>query len=131
MNEKIKAIRGNKERAEEVIKWLVNHGARDAIKQVDGNDSDLLYFVTEEGNVGCIETEYKCLVDVEELPHWRAEIYHDYWYIDAEMDISSETDCRGYIANRRYMYGNYFKTEAEAEEMRDRVVELLKLGSNE
>lgn len=126
MNEKFKAIRGSEERAEDVIKWLVDHGASNAAKQVDGDDSDVLYFVTEEGNAGCIETEYKCLVDVEELPRWRANYGKTYHFICDSGVILNKHDKKDDIDDERYEIGNYFKTESKAQEMCSKIVKILK-----
>lgn len=131
MNEKFKAIRGSKKRAGEVIKWLVEHGASNAAKQVDGNHEELLYFVNPEGIACSIEIEFECLVIVEELPRWRAESNKTYLYIDDEMGIYEDSDCRGSVSNNRYENGNYFRTREEAEEMRDKIIKLLKSRSNE
>lgn len=65
MSEKIKAIRGSRDRAEEVKNWLVNQGAKD-FKTYNFKDEDNFYYVVN-GTVNFVTDEYKNLVDIVEL----------------------------------------------------------------
>lgn len=126
MNEKFKAIRGSKKRAGEVIKWLVEHGASNAAKQVDGNHEELLYFVNPEGIACSIEIEFECLVIVEELPLWRASINCLYWCLSNNLDVYHTVETATELDDLRYNTGNYFKSVEEATEYRQAVIKLLK-----
>lgn len=55
----------------------------------------------------------------EEIPEgykrWRADIFDWYWYVGAYGAVSNDRDSRVDIDDMRYLIGNYFKTEEEAE----------------
>ena len=46
---------------------------------------------------------------------WRAQEDKDYWYIDSDCEIYKEFDRNDDYDNARYIIGNYYKTEEEAE----------------
>lgn len=123
MSEKIKAIRGSKERAEEVRQWLIEQGAINMATFTCSYESRL-YFVNE-GKVDFIDPNYSFLFDVVELPRWRAKFDEEYWYIDDAMDVRCATEDNSRKHDDRHYCGNYFKTEADAEEYRDKFIELL------
>lgn len=122
---KIKAVRGNKERPDEVIKWLISNGATDAINQVTGRHDGSLYFVTPDGRADFLSLRFEYLFDVEELPHWRAKNGEEYWFIDDALDVRCTTEDYSRKHDDRYVAHNYFKTEWEAEEYCDKFIKLL------
>ena len=65
---------------------------------------------------GLEEQEKKC-------KRWRAQEDKDYWYIDSDCEIYKEFDRNDDYDNARYIIGNYYKTEEEAE----KVVEKIKI----
>ena len=65
MSEKIKAIRGSKNRTEEVKQWLIKQGAKD-FNDCSFVNQNNLYFVID-GVVNVVSTEVEILFDVEEL----------------------------------------------------------------
>ena len=125
MSEKVKAIKGSKERPEEVIKWLKAQGATDAINQVTGRHEGSLYFVTSDGRADFLSLRFEYLFDVEELPRWRAKCDEEYWYIDDALDVRCTTEDHSRKHDDRYVARNYFKTEGEAEEYCDKFIKLL------
>lgn len=126
MSEKVKAIRGSKERAEEVKQWLIEHGAKEFFES-KCNAEDFLYCVTPDGFVVQFAVKTSSyLFDVEELPRWRAAKEGTYFYINALMEITVESDNRVTYDNKLYACGNYFKTESEARKMSNKIIELLK-----
>lgn len=125
MSEKIKAIRGNEKRCEDVVTWLEEHGAKDAKHQVEGSCDDRMYFVDPNGNVECANKKFKYLFDVEELPRWRAKFDEEYWYIDDAIKVRCTTEELSRIDEDRYVGLNYFQTEGEAEEYCRRIEKIL------
>lgn len=123
MSEKIKAVRGNKERAEEVKKWLINHGAT-YLEKLGCNNEDYIYFVNPNGEVDYL-MNYEYLFDVEELPLWRAKCDEEYWYIDDDIEVRCTTEELSRKDDARYVGRNYFKTEGEAEEYCSKIEKLL------
>lgn len=59
----------------------------------------------------------------EDYKRWRAQEGKDYWYIDSDCEIYQEFDRNDDYDNARYVIGNYYKTEEEAE----KVVEKMKI----
>lgn len=125
MSEKIKAVHGSKERDEEVINWLVDNGATDAMNQVIGRDEESLYFVTPDGRADFLSLRFEYLFDVEELPRWRAKDGEEYWYIDDALDVRCTTEDYSRKHDDRYVAHNYFKAEWEAEKYCDKFIKLL------
>lgn len=126
MSEKIKAVRGNSQRCEDVVTWLEDHGAKDAKHQVEGSRDYKMYFVDPNGDAQCIDENYECLFDVEELPRWRAKENDPFYCIDGTFNIAYVADCRSDTDNLLYEIGNYFQTEAEAVYYCDKFKEMLK-----
>lgn len=132
MSEKVKAIKGSKERAKEVKQWLVDHGAQMNIHTCD--NSCFLYFVREDNkSVDFVSNSDAFLFDVEELSseRWRSSYSKMYYYISDSGKIFCTHEFADPIDDERYEIGNYFETEADAEEVRNIIIELLKSGSNE
>lgn len=126
MSEKVKAIRGSKERAEEVKQWLKEHGAKEFFDS-KGIAEDFLYFVTPDGfvNTMAVKTSYY-LFDIEELPRWKAKINEVYWFIDDCGEVVHDYNNNHVDDQLRYEFGNCFRTREEAEEYRDKIIKLLK-----
>lgn len=125
MSEKIKAIRGNLQRCEEVVTWLEEHGAKDAKHQVDGSCEYLLYFVDPNGDAQCIDKESEYLFDVEELPRWRAEKGKTYYIVTELCNVRSNLDDYTPYDDWHHELGNYFHTREEAEEMSKQIYDLF------
>lgn len=126
MSGKVKCIRGSKERAEEVRRWLKDHGATNA-DSCNCDDKDLIYFVKPNGIVDILmnpDREY--LFDVEELPRWRAEIGATYFYINEKLRLDVETEEHHKYDDELYSCGNYFKSSEEAGKYRDEIIKVLK-----
>lgn len=79
----------------------------------------------------CLQVIKNSLLEEYKLPRWRAENNKTYLYIDDEMGIYEDSDCRGSVSENRYANGNYFRTREEAEEMRNKIIKVLKSSNNE
>lgn len=53
------------------------------------------------------------------LKRWRAEKYEEYFYIGKGMNVWGTDECFWEEDNNNYEIGNYFKTEEEAQKVRD------------
>lgn len=124
MSEKIKAIRGSEERAEEVKQWLIEHGAKD-FNECKCSDANNLYYVYPNGKVTSIFGSEAFLFDVEELPHWKAEMNGVYWFIDDCGEVVHDYNNNHVDDQLRYEFGNCFRTREEAEKYRDKIIKLL------
>ena len=56
---------------------------------------------------------------------WRAEKDNKYYYINEKGEILKDYDNKCYMDEELYNFGNYFKTEEEAEKYRDRIEKML------
>ncbi len=52
---------------------------------------------------------------------WRAEKGGQYWIVDPTGEIGNLTDTRTLVDDVIYNFGNYFQTQKEAEEARERI----------
>lgn len=59
---------------------------------------------------------------------WRAEDNVTYWEVTSRITTLEQYDHGDRHDNRLYEIGNYFKTEAEAQAMADKIKKLLKEG---
>ena len=57
----------------------------------------------------------------EDYKRWRAQEGKDYWYIDSDCEIYKEFDRNDDYDNARYVIGNYYKTEEEAEKTAEKM----------
>lgn len=57
---------------------------------------------------------------------WRAPEGHKYLYCSIDSTVVNTTDCRYELDYKMYKYGNYFRTEKQAEEAAKRVKEALR-----
>lgn len=120
MSEKIKAIRGSKERTKDVKQWLRAQGALMNIHTCE--EPDFLYFVRDNKSVDFLPESDAFLFDVEELPRWRAPQGKQYYYITSLYLINKIPDHYQNFNDRHYEVGNYFATLEEAEEMRNNLL---------
>lgn len=54
-----------------------------------------------------------------------------YYYISETMGVIHDVEIYSYTDDIRFYCGNYFQTEAEAREIRDKIVKLLNPKSDE
>lgn len=125
MSERVKAVRGNKERCGDVKSWLIDNGALNP-EAFSYEIKDYLYYVKPNGFVDYIDSEYEYLFDVEEIPRWRAEENNRFYCIDGTLNIAYVVDRRSDTDNLLYEIGNYFQTKAEAVYYCDKFKEMLK-----
>lgn len=125
MSEKIKAVWGSPKNPIRVKEWLESQGAKDAYDHQCNNDG-MLYYADPNGYTKHLDYSYEYLFDIEEPKRWRADSVSDYYYYIAD-DGNIKSKPEGFCAldDRRYEFGNYFKTEQEAEEYCDRIRDLL------
>lgn len=128
MSEKIKGMLGSKTRANEVLKWLKSQGANEHTYK--GNDENSIYFVYR-GLVKIIDIKYSFLLDIVELPRWRAKKGKTYFYVSIGGGIfpNSSFEESDEVDNKRFESGNYFKTREEAEAVAKKVREIFKAES--
>ena len=55
----------------------------------------------------------------EEYKRWRAELHEIYYYLDDDGEVAVGEDAGLHSENSHYLFGNYFKTEGEAEKAAD------------
>lgn len=126
MKEKVKAIRGSKERPGDVKLWLRNHGAKNVDEFTCANE-DCIYIILENGDVEYFSnTKYFFIFDIEELPLWRAPINCLYWCLSSNLDVYHTVETATDTDDLRYNTGNYFKSLEEATACRQLVINLLK-----
>lgn len=51
----------------------------------------------------------------EEYKRWRAELHETYYYLDDDGEIAVDEEAGFHSENSHYLFGNYFKTEGEAQ----------------
>lgn len=117
-NSKIKAIRGSSKRPTDVKQWLMDHGATDVeigthTDYIYLNKNDIFY-VSKANIVRRLDPSHAELVDIEELPRWRAQYGKTYYFIDSQLTICHTEDMRIDADNVRYNKGNYFVSFEEA-----------------
>lgn len=83
-------------------------------------------FVKPDGKVSFLRKEYNYLFDVEQLLRWRAEKGQYYYYINDLYSVIQAYDENIAYDDNNYELGNYFQTREEAEEMRNKIINLLK-----
>ena len=57
---------------------------------------------------------------------WRAESGSRYYYINTCFEVNTVVECGASSDNTRYHVGNYFQTEQEVGQARERVIKALK-----
>lgn len=86
-----------------------------------GNLRDIIEVIPLEGN----EHMHGTCNDVKPK-RWRADISGEYFYINSTGLIGHCTDDYVEMDDVRYEVGNYFKTEQEAKETAQKIINLLK-----
>ena len=125
--ERIKAVRGNKQRVKDVFNWLKEQGGSPSWSSHDDySDESKLFFVVEgsvfTASLGNLKSK---LVEIVPLPRWRANVNEDYYYISSGMRVLSATDINEPLDDRRWEIGNYFQTSDEADEYANNIVNML------
>lgn len=127
MSEKLKGIFGSKERANEVLQWLIAQGAEPAsVKLLGGDTCNTIYYVNKQKQAMWVNAIHSELFDIVELPRWRAEIGGRFYFINYIGKVDFDTDLRGYADNSAYEIGNYFQTKEEAEKYTEKFYEIFK-----
>lgn len=97
-----------------------------------GTGDECIYFIMPNTNFICMtsyETKFSQYIRViakEVKPlRWRAKRGGTYYFIDGCMNVIKMYDYTDIFDNARYDCGNYFKTEAEAKEMAEKIKKVL------
>lgn len=130
---KLKVVRGNAKRGNDVIKLLEGIGGINKSNCKGKNDA-AFYYISKRGVICCTDDNSMFFngfeLEILELPEpkrWRAETYGNYWFIaEEDFDVLECRDTNTIIDISRYECGNYFKTKEEAEEMADKIKELFR-----
>lgn len=133
MSEKTKGVIGSETRPEDVVKWLIDHGATctlsgKPVREARCNDPSQILYVRDDGCVDWISVFYEQLFDIEEIPRWRAEEGKEYYYASDDGYARLSRELGDEFDEGRYKIGNYFKTKEEAEPYAE---EIRKVFNNE
>lgn len=100
-----------------------------------GTDSNCIYFIMPNSNLICITDyeskfgEYITVTAKEVKPlkplRWRAEENSPYYIINWVLGVKKLCDDREPSDDALYDCGNYFRTEAEAKEMAEKIKKVL------
>lgn len=129
MSERVKGVQGCKNREHGIENWLISQGSQPINTNIykDFSDPDRIFYVVD-GEV--CQTFKNCttakLLDIVELPRWRAILSKEYYYIDDHMNVSTTSDMRIKADEKRWECGNYFQNKDIAQVYRDRMLNLLK-----
>lgn len=127
MSKKIKGIFGSKERADEVLQWLIAQGAESAsVKMLAGDTCNTIYYVNKQKQATWVNAIHSELFDIVELPKWRAKYGERFYFINYIGKVDFDIDLRGYADNSAYEIGNYFQTKEEAEKYIEKFHEIFK-----
>lgn len=119
--ERIKYVKGQEHRTDDIIKFLISQGASNNGEWINENKYDFenplkIFYVNNNGivrkNVACVtltELMEECALD-----RWRAEIGESYHYIDHCGEIQLSIDTRRNCDKLLYDKGNYFQYRDEA-----------------
>lgn len=126
-------IKGDPKRGAEIIKFLENLGGYNSY-HLDGHNSNNYYFIDpiDEtiNNIGAPSLVFSFVKEFYKeikLPKWKPKNEECYYFIDDRLRIiKSMANWYGEeVDNSRYELGNCFRTEKEAEEVRDKIKEAL------
>lgn len=127
--ERIKYVKGQEHRTDDIIKFLISQGATDNGDWINEYHYEFenplkIFYVNNNGivrkNVACVTlTE---LMEEYVLDRWRAEIGESYHYIDHCGDIQISIDTRRNCDNLLYAKGNYFQYRDDAIQFRAEAV---------
>lgn len=123
--ERIKAVRGNKQRMMDVFNWLKEQGGNPSYSDCY-SDERMLFFVVKAtvftAYLGNVESE---LVEIIPLPRWRAKFNEDYFFVSSIMTVNVTQELNEPIDGQRWEKGNYFQTSDEASEYATKLTQLL------
>lgn len=126
--ERIKAIKGDSFRCNEVYDWLVKQCGATAIPftKIDLSDNKYLYYVVDNKVLRSrTVSDVAKLVEIVELPKWRAEFNEMYFYITDTFKVSCKNDLRHGVDEERWKANNYFKTSTDAMEFLNKMLGVL------
>lgn len=72
-----------------------------------------------------VEIEDGYVVATYEPKRWRAEQTFIYWYISTDFRPHSSLDYRYDCDNKRFEFGNYFRTEEQAQKVADEIRQIF------
>lgn len=126
--ERVKAIRGAADRTDEIKEWLLQQDPSVFVRSKSIlEDDDKVFFVVdsklEYAYCNSITTK---LLEIVELPQWRAKPNEIYYYISENFDFAYAYDKRSDDDNRRWEARNYFRSAQDASEFIDDMNQLLK-----
>ena len=123
-------VRGT-ETGEGVIEALEALGGKNNC-DYKGNCDTNIYYIDPNTNFICGINEYaqftpyiKATAEEIKPLRWRAEENSPYYFVDASLEITKVYDYRDHSDNVLYDCGNYFRTEAEAKEMAEKIKKIL------
>ena len=137
-------IRGVKGRGDEVIKMLMDLGAKNC-DDLAGNDPNRVYSITTDGAIACtrdgvtiemLKTYYR---EIKLPEKWvtgavldtRQPVYDTlYFYITSGGDVQAAL-VKGILDYQRFLIGNFFHTHVEANSMAEKYKQLLEGDADE
>lgn len=126
--ERIKAVYGCPGREVEILEWLKNQGAtKEIFCNAFLSDPDRVFFVLD-GLIRSLsyDTLTVNLLEIVDLPRWRAERAKLYYYVGCDGTINQTFDSRDSLDNKLYEIGNYFKTREDVEAYVKKFYDLFK-----
>lgn len=127
MSKKIKGIFGSKERADEVLQWLIAQGAESAsVKLLAGDTCNTIYYVNNRKQATWVNAIHSELFDIVELPRWRAKYEKRYYYVSDGGCVKTTIEDFMDEDDKRYECGNYFRTREEAEIVAKKISKIFK-----
>lgn len=137
-------IRGVKGRGDEVIKMLMDLGAKNC-DDLAGNDPNRVYSITTDGAIACtrdgvtIETLKTYCREIKLPEKWVTGYVLDtrqpdydtlYFYITSGGDVQAAL-VKGILDYQRFLIGNFFHTHVEANSMAEKYKQLLEGDADE
>ena len=137
-------IRGVKGRGDEVIKMLMDLGAKNC-DDLAGNDPNRVYSITTDGAIACtrdgvtIETLKTYCREIKLPEKWVTGYVLDtrqpdygtlYFYITSGGDVQAAL-VKGILDYQRFLIGNFFHTHVEAFDMAEKYKQLLEGDADE
>lgn len=116
--ERIKGIRGCSNRSSEVFDWLVDRGwnaPMSSFTRDDFWDNNKIYYTVDGGLFEVTLNHHIVkLLDVEELPAWRADRGDTYYFVADWLDVCEEEEHYYNRDEMRWKCGNYFSNRTDA-----------------